>query len=55
MRRWTAGRTGLRAYRAILARADRLVAEGGLLALEVGYDQGESGGGALPGRRALAT
>ena len=36
------GPDGLGAYRAILARADTLVAKGGLMALEVGYDQSES-------------
>jgi len=36
------GEDGLAAYRSILARADRLVADGGLLAFEVGHDQGEA-------------
>jgi release factor glutamine methyltransferase len=36
------GHDGLAAYRAILARADRLLAAGGLLAFEVGHDQGEA-------------
>jgi release factor glutamine methyltransferase len=36
------GADGLAAYRTILARADRLLAEGGLLAFEVGHDQGDA-------------
>ncbi len=36
------GPDGLDAYRAILSRLGSLLAEGGLIALEVGYDQGES-------------
>jgi release factor glutamine methyltransferase len=36
------GPDGLAAYRTILARADRLLAEGGLLAFEVGHDQGDA-------------
>lgn len=36
------GADGLDAYRAILSRRGSLVAPGGFLALEVGYDQGES-------------
>ncbi len=36
------GADGLDAYRAILSRHGSLVAPGGFLALEVGYDQGES-------------
>lgn len=36
------GLDGLAAYRAILKNAKELFAEGGILALEIGYDQGES-------------
>jgi release factor glutamine methyltransferase len=36
------GPDGLAAYRTILARADRLLAEGGLLAFEVGHDQSDA-------------
>ncbi len=36
------GPDGLAAYRAILGRIGTLLADGGFLALEVGYDQGES-------------
>jgi release factor glutamine methyltransferase len=36
------GKDGLDAYRVILARAGRLLRSGGVLAFEVGYDQGES-------------
>jgi release factor glutamine methyltransferase len=36
------GPDGLAAYRTILSRADALLAEGALLALEVGHDQGEA-------------
>jgi release factor glutamine methyltransferase len=36
------GPDGLAAYRTILARADRLLADGGLLAFEVGHDQGDA-------------
>jgi release factor glutamine methyltransferase len=36
------GPDGLAAYRTILARADRLLAEGGLLAFEVGHDQADA-------------
>jgi release factor glutamine methyltransferase len=36
------GADGLAAYRAILSRIGKLVAPGGFLAFEVGYDQGES-------------
>jgi release factor glutamine methyltransferase len=38
------GADGLDAYRAILSRAPALLAAGGLLALEVGYDQAEAVG-----------
>jgi release factor glutamine methyltransferase len=36
------GPDGLAAYRTIIARAPELLAQNGLLALEVGYDQGEA-------------
>lgn len=36
------GPDGLAAYRAILARLDTLLAKGGMLAFEVGYDQGDA-------------
>ncbi len=36
------GEDGLAAYRAILSRVGTLLASGGLIAFEVGYDQGES-------------
>jgi release factor glutamine methyltransferase len=36
------GPDGLAAYRTILAQAGRLIAAGGILALEVGFDQGET-------------
>ncbi len=36
------GQDGLAAYRVILARAASLVAAGGVLAMEVGFDQGDS-------------
>jgi len=36
------GRDGLAAYRVILGRAASLVATGGVLAMEVGFDQGDS-------------
>ena len=36
------GPDGLAAYRAILARAGKLIGKGGILAFEVGHDQAES-------------
>ena len=36
------GPDGLAAYRAILTNAPELIAEGGILAIEIGFDQGES-------------
>jgi len=36
------GSDGLAAYRAIIGRADELLAKGGLLALEIGHDQGRA-------------
>ena len=37
-----AGRTGLPPIRAIIGRADELLAKGGLLALEIGHDRGSA-------------
>ena len=36
------GADGLAAYRVIVARSDTLLSSGGLIAFEIGYDQGES-------------
>jgi release factor glutamine methyltransferase len=47
------GPDGLDAYRAILADGPRLLGEGGILALEIGYDQ-EEALRALAGERGFA-